>query len=143
MLFSMGMCASAVSQSDSFGQPDISKNITRTVVVRMTDAMRFSPGAFVVRQGETVRLHIVNDTKVAHEFVLGTQHEISEHAQMMRWMVQMPNADASSVRLDPGESADIVWKFSLAGKFHYACLIPGHREAGMQGTVMVTSQVNR
>jgi len=29
------------------------------------------------------------------------------------------------------------WQFTLAGTFEYACLIPGHREAGMVGTVVV------
>ncbi|MFX7701371.1 plastocyanin/azurin family copper-binding protein [Acinetobacter baumannii] len=31
----------------------------------------------------------------------------------------------------------MVWKFSKSGDFEFACLIPGHREAGMVGTVVV------
>jgi uncharacterized cupredoxin-like copper-binding protein len=31
----------------------------------------------------------------------------------------------------------MVWRFSKAGTFEFACLIPGHREAGMTGTVTV------
>jgi uncharacterized cupredoxin-like copper-binding protein len=30
------------------------------------------------------------------------------------------------------------WQFTRAGEFFYACLIPGHFEAGMVGKVTVT-----
>ena len=47
----------------------------------------------------------------------------------------MPNrTDDNSLRTRRGE---IVWKFTKAGEFEYACLIPGHREAGMIGTIVV------
>ena len=31
----------------------------------------------------------------------------------------------------------ILWKFTKRGAFEYACLIPGHFEAGMHGEVIV------
>jgi uncharacterized cupredoxin-like copper-binding protein len=30
-----------------------------------------------------------------------------------------------------------VWQFTQSGRFEFACLIPGHFEAGMVGTVTV------
>jgi len=41
------------------------------------------------------------------------------------------------VRLSPYTSAELVWKFTKAGTFEYACLIPGHRDFGMLGHVVV------
>jgi uncharacterized cupredoxin-like copper-binding protein len=32
----------------------------------------------------------------------------------------------------------MVWQFTKAGEFYYACLIPGHIEAGMIGKIKVT-----
>jgi len=132
-----------VSHGASFGEPGTAKKVTRTVAIHMFDVMRFSPDALTFAQGETVRLHIVNDGKLLHEFVLGSRQEIDEHADMMRKMPGMMHADASSVSVSPGGSADIVWKFSQPGKFLYACLAPGHHEAGMQGVVTVTPRVKR
>lgn len=123
---------------EAFGQPGVLKNVTQTVAITMTDAMRFQPGTLTFMRGETIRLRISNTGKTPHEFVLGTPKEIAEHAEMMRQMPGMTHTNASSVRLAPGKSADIVWQFSKPGKFVYACLIPGHWEAGMQGSMTVT-----
>ena len=90
-----------------------------------------------------MHLHISNRGKLLHEFVLGTQEEIDEHAEMMRQMPGMKHADASSVGVAPGKTADIIWKFTASGKFVYACLVPGHREAGMLGTITVNARVKQ
>ena len=39
--------------------------------------------------------------------------------------------------LAPGQEGEIVWKFSQAGVVNFACLMPGHYEAGMRGMVKV------
>lgn len=134
---------SAVPHDGSFGQPGTAKNVSSTVAIRMSDAMRFSPGVLAFKQGQTVRLRIVNDGKLAHEFVLGTRQEIDEHARMMRKMPDMDHHDPGAVRLAPGQSADLRWQFDRAGEFAYACLIPGHREAGMRGKVVVQLNAER
>ncbi|MBS0212837.1 MAG: cupredoxin family protein [Proteobacteria bacterium] len=123
-----------------FGQPGTAKSVQRTLTIVATDAMRFGPSAFTVRAGQTLRLHIVNDGKLAHEFVLGTDADIAAHAKMMRAMPDMAHADASAVRVAPGQAADIVWKFSMPGRFVYGCLLAGHFEAGMKGVVTVVRE---
>ena len=37
----------------------------------------------------------------------------------------------------PGKSGEIVWQFTRPGEFQFACLLPGHFEAGMVGKVTV------
>jgi len=135
--------ANPTAQSEAFGRAGVAKDVARTVTIRTTDAMRFDPATLAVKQGETLRLRIHNDGKLAHEFVLGTQAEIAEHAEMMRQMPGMVHTDAHSVRVAPGQSGEIVWTFSRPGHFLYACLIPGHWEAGMQGSVTVSPPVQR
>ena len=39
--------------------------------------------------------------------------------------------------LDPGKTGELIWQFAKAGTFDFACLQPGHFEAGMMGTVSV------
>jgi uncharacterized cupredoxin-like copper-binding protein len=49
----------------------------------------------------------------------------------------MQHHDANAVRLAPGKDTAILWRFTKAGTFEFACLIPGHYEAGMHGRVVV------
>ena len=49
----------------------------------------------------------------------------------------MEHDDPNGKRLAPKTTSEIVWKFTKAGEFDYSCLIPGHREAGMIGMVVV------
>jgi uncharacterized cupredoxin-like copper-binding protein len=49
----------------------------------------------------------------------------------------MEHADPSQASVEPGGSADLIWEFSRSGRFDFACLQPGHFEAGMRGSVRV------
>lgn len=126
-----------MAEESEFGRQGITKDVTRTVDISMSDMMRFTPDSLNIKQGETVRLRINNNGKIPHEFVLGTKAEISEHAEMMKKNPEMEHADASSARVAPGKTVEIIWQFTKPGKFLYACLIPGHWDAGMQGSVTV------
>lgn len=133
----------AGTSEESFGQPGAANSTTRTIAIHTRDTMRFNPSSLAIQQGQTVRLRITNEGNLPHEFVLGTKEEIAEHAKMMRQMPDMVHADANSIRVAPGKSADIIWTFTQSGTFLYACLIPGHWEAGMQGTVTVAAPARR
>ena len=49
----------------------------------------------------------------------------------------MEHDDPNAKRLAPKKTGEIVWKFTKAGEFDFSCLIPGHREAGMFGKIVV------
>ena len=119
------------------GQPGNPADITRTVDVTMSDTMRFAPDQFTFDEGETVRFSMHNDGLVAHEFVIGSMAELQEHAEMMRRMPNMKHAEANMLTLDPGAEGDVVWQFDKAGTVDFVCLIPGHLEAGMKGSITV------
>ena len=127
-----------VAEDTEFGRQGMTKEITRTIEINMSDMMRFTPDSLNVKQGETVRLRLKNNGKIPHEFVLGTKAEITEHAELMKKNPEMEHADANAARVAPGKTGEIIWQFTKAGEFLYACLIPGHWDAGMQGTVTVT-----
>lgn len=110
---------------------------TRIVNVDMTDAMRFTPASITVKKGETIRFVVKNSGQIKHEMVLGTAEMLKEHYEMMKKMPGMEHADANQVTVAPGASGDIVWRFSKAGTVEFACLQPGHWEAGMKGAVSV------
>ena len=128
--------ASKVEPTD-FGQEGNPKKVTKTIKVDMTDAMRFTPSDVTVKRGETVKFVVHNDGKVLHEMVLGTKEAIGEHAELMKKFPEMEHAGANMAHVKPGTSGDIIWQFTKPGEFEFACLQPGHFEAGMVGKVLV------
>jgi uncharacterized cupredoxin-like copper-binding protein len=121
----------------AFGREGDPKKVSRTIKVDMSDTMRFTPDSITVKRGQTVRLVAVNSGAVMHEMVLGTADELKEHAELMRKFPNMEHADANMAHVKPGAKGDIVWQFTKAGEYQFACLMPAHFEAGMVGKVIV------
>ena len=124
-------------EADAIGKPGVAAKASKTVKVDMTDNMRFSFANIAVKQGETVRFVVSNSGKVKHEMVLGTEAELKEHAELMQKHPGMEHADENMVTVEPGKTGEIIWQFTRAGKVEFACLQPGHFEAGMKGIVTV------
>lgn len=112
--------------------------VTRTIPIVMTDAMRFIPDRIEVGLGETIRFTHRNDGKVMHEMVIGTPPALTEHAELMMKFPGMEHDEPWMAHVAPGGSGEIVWTFNRAGDFEFACLIPGHYQAGMVGRLIVS-----
>ena len=121
----------------TLGKPGDPGKVTRTIAVEMNDAMRFRPDSIRVKRGETIRFIVRNTGKVKHEMVLGTIKELKEHAELMRKFPEMEHDDPNQVSVDPGMTGELAWQFTRDGTFDFACLVPGHFEAGMVGKVRV------
>jgi uncharacterized cupredoxin-like copper-binding protein len=129
---------SIVKEQKDWGIAGDARDVKRTVEIRMTDAMRFEPARIEVREGETVRLRAVNRGKMLHEIVLGTAGELRAHADLMKKHPGMEHDEPYMAHVSAGRRGDIVWTFNRVGEFDFACLIPGHYEAGMVGRIVVT-----
>jgi putative spermidine/putrescine transport system substrate-binding protein len=119
------------------GQPGDPHQVSRTIRVTMSDAMRFTPDHIDVKTGETVRFELKNDGKLRHELVLGEPDALRRHAAMMLAMPDMQHTGPNMASLAPGEQGQLVWKFTRTGSVAFACLQSGHLEAGMKGAVAV------
>ena len=128
---------SAVKEQQAWGIAGDVKAARRTITLRMTDDMRFSPDHITVKLGETLRLRVENKGQVLHEVVLGTPDTLQAHAQMMLKFPTMEHDEPYMAHVAPGATADLVWQFNRAGSFEFACLIAGHFQAGMRGTFTV------
>ena len=124
----------------AIGKPGVNSKVTRTINIDMKDDMRFHASNFKVKQGETVRFVAKNSGLIKHEMVLGTPKELKEHAEAMKKNPEMEHADANMVTVAPGKSGEIIWQFTSAGKVDFACLQPGHFDAGMKGLVNVSKK---
>lgn len=141
--YASGTHAGGHHAEDLIGKAGVAAKATRTVKVDMTDGMRFNPASIDVKQGETVRFVVTNSGKLKHELVLGTEKELKEHYEVMKKNPEMEHADANMVTLAAGKTGEVVWQFTKAGKVDFACLQPGHYDAGMKGAVNVTKTSER
>ena len=122
----------------------------------------YEPEEIAIKEGETVRFKITNAGSLVHEFNIGTAAMHAAHQDEMMMMVEhgvleadrinreaaeqmqasmghaMKHDDPNSVLLEPGESAEIVWAFPQHAELQFACNVPGHYEAGMQGEIELT-----
>lgn len=128
-----------VKEQKPWGIAGDAKAVRRTVTIRMSDDMRFAPHHLDIRLGETLRLRAENKGEVMHEIVIGTPAELAAHAEMMKKHPNMEHDEPYMAHVSPGQRSDIVWTFNRAGDFEFACLLPGHFEAGMRGTIRVSA----
>jgi uncharacterized cupredoxin-like copper-binding protein len=129
--------AQVSAEQHAFGRAGDPKKTVRTIQVGMDDTMHFTPGDLVLKRGETVKFAVRNDGKIMHEMVIGTMKELKEHAELMRKFPNMEHEEPYMAHVAPGKQDELVWQFTRAGEFYYACLIPGHMEAGMVAKITV------
>lgn len=139
------------------GQPGKAENVDRTVAITMVDNY-FEPESVSVKPGETIRFTVKNQGGLVHEFNIATGAMHEAHQEEMQMMVEhgvlngdsidraamqmdmgnghkMTHDHANSVLLEPGQSGEIIWKFSKPGELEFACNVPGHYQAGMYGDI--------
>jgi uncharacterized cupredoxin-like copper-binding protein len=126
-----------VKEQKDWGIAGDARRAKRSIAVGMADNMRFTPQRIDVRQGETVKFVVRNDGQQMHEFVIGTKAENARHAEMMVKFPNMEHDEPYMAHVPPGKTGEIVWTFNRAGEFEFACLIAGHYQGGMVGTIMV------
>ncbi len=126
------------TQQHAFGREGDPKKATRTVSIDMSDQMRFTPAEVTVAQGETVTFAVANKGELLHEMVIGTQADLAAHAEMMAKHPGMEHDEPWMVHVKAGGRQSFTWQFTRPGTFAFACLVPGHFEAGMKGRINVS-----
>ena len=122
------------------GDPKKPARIVQVVMAERDGKMSFIPDRIEIRRGEQIRFQLRNNGELDHELVLATLEENLKHAVEMQKNPDMEHDDPNGKRVVSKKQADMVWKFSKLGTFEYACLIPGHYEAGMKGVVEVVAK---
>jgi uncharacterized cupredoxin-like copper-binding protein len=123
-----------------FGEAGDAKKPSRLIQIMMVESdgkMQFIPNRIEVRKGEQVKFSLRNNGELDHEIVLATLEMNNAHAKEMAKNPDMEHDDPNAKRLASKKTGEMVWKFTKAGEFDFSCLIPGHREAGMTGTIIV------
>lgn len=125
------------------GAPGNPKKPFRVVEVTAREGngtMAFDPPRIEVVKGEQIKFIIRNAGDLDHEFMLDSIEANMKHAVEMQKNPEMEHDDPNGKRVQPKKDVELIWKFTKLGTFEYACLIPGHYEAGMKGIVEVVAK---
>jgi uncharacterized cupredoxin-like copper-binding protein len=129
------------------------KDVDRVITVLMYDNY-YKPNQIKIKKNETIKFLVKNEGELVHEFNIATKAMHLKHQTEMMEMVEneiilvdkidkikmkemakknpsMAHSHSNSVLLSPGESAELIWKFSNTLDIEAACNVPGHYEAGM------------
>lgn len=102
----------------------------------------FSLDTIEVHVGETVRFEVTNEGVIEHEFRLTNQDEIDAHLAMGHEAMHDEGEGeehATFMLVPPGETKTIDLTFDADGVINlFACMLPGHYEAGMVGNLEIT-----
>ena len=106
----LAACGGGASTSGSSNAAPLNVTVTAT-------EFKFDPATINATAGQTINLTVKNIGTVQHTWVLA----------------------AANVKLtiDPGKTATATFTAPAAGTYQYECDIPGHKEAGMIGQLIV------
>jgi uncharacterized cupredoxin-like copper-binding protein len=105
---------------------------------------RYEPGTIQAQVGQDVTVALANIGTLEHDFVI---LEIPM-AQSAEQATEMAEHDMGSIGVDPdihlaampGLNADVTFTPTESGTYEFYCAVPGHREAGMVGTLIVVER---
>ena len=138
---------------NAIGTKGKASDVNKVIVVNMYDNY-YEPSKIEIKKGETVKFVVTNKGELVHEFNIATKEMHLKHQPEMMKMVEneillpdridkqkmmeiskkdhsMAHKHSNSVLLSPGESAELIWKFSNTLDIEAACNVPGHYEVGM------------
>lgn len=92
---------------------------TQTVTLNALDTFKYDPNTITGKVGQPIRVVINNKGVLEHSFVIDQFSVKLEHIQA-------------------GTTGEVTFTPTAAGTYTFYCDTPGHKEAGMTGTLTVT-----
>lgn len=126
----------------AIGEPGEKSKVSQTIKITMQEnndgSMSFYPSSLAIAKGATVRLILINNGSTQHEFVMDESLALRAKNEIMIRYPDFKHEDPNTVHLNAGEAGELIWNFVQSGDFKFACLMPGHFEAGMYGVLTVS-----
>ena len=97
---------------------------------------QFQPAEITANVGQPIKLVMKNNGTVLHDFVsTDAMAEVMAEQSAMHDMAEMETAMHAAV--EPGQQSTLEFKATQPGTYTFSCTVPGHKEAGMVGKLIV------
>ncbi len=109
-------------------------------IVVKAEALKYSPATIEVTAGQPVKISFQNNDSVDHDFsIVEIPMVMSATAEPMvgHNMSGMSTEPQLHMAAAMGQSATLEFTPSKPGTYKFFCTVPGHKEAGMKGTLVV------
>ena len=110
-----------VSQPTTEPMPETTtsgKTVETKEILVEGDEYKFTPASISVTKGESVAIVFKNVGTVRHNFMI-------------------KELNVASKLIGPGETDRVEFMASSSGTFSFYCSVPGHKESGMEGELLV------
>ena len=97
----------------------------RVIEIKAQASLTFDPNSVALVPGEVVRFQITNTAGFTHDFYIGAPADLESRNTSA--LQGVPDFTTGTETLD--------YTVPASGQLAFACLVPGHLEAGMRGTV--------
>lgn len=109
-VLALGLAACGGGDDTGSAPTDVDADVTTTG----TDGLKFEPDTLEASAGE-ITVALTSESGVNHDFVVDDETVVD---------VPRGQTDVGTIELEPGE-------------YTFWCSVPGHRQAGMEGTLVV------
>jgi uncharacterized cupredoxin-like copper-binding protein len=110
-----------------------------TLVIDMQDIV-FAPMEVTIVAGELVEIELINSGVLVHDFTIEEIHTVHAYHDPDQQAAGHDDHDAEYAMHHALEGGDSITMRMIAeepGTYEFYCTVPGHREAGMIGTLIV------
>lgn len=126
------------------GAGGVDETLEVTVHASESGGLVFTPAVVNIPIGQLVMLTLINDGLIEHDLeVIEFPAELAEADHVMESsdqtnMVEEHHGEGVvAAHAKPGQSTSVTFTPTQVGEFEFICTIPGHREAGMVGRLVV------
>jgi uncharacterized cupredoxin-like copper-binding protein len=127
LTFTLAACGGAAAGPSS--------TAPKTITLNMTE-FQFQPAEITANVGQPIKLVMKNNGTVLHDFVsTDAMAEVMAEQSAMHDMAEMETAMHAAV--EPGQQSTLEFKATQPGTYTFSCTVPGHKEAGMVGKLIV------
>lgn len=125
-------------EGSKFSPPNTEKDVhqvkeTQKIVIE-TSEMNYSPNKIVVEKNNPMTLQLINSDQIEHDIEIinlsfSTITEDTHHHKRMENMFHL--------HVGPQKTSDTTFVINESGTYEFYCTIPGHKESGMIGQLVV------
>lgn len=132
----MAACGGAAEEVDPAAAALFKAPVDQSLAIEMAD-VKFSAGAISVKPGEVVEVALANKGSIEHDFSIATLPGEKALRVGGKDVAVGHGGNEIHAHLKAGAKGVLRLRASSLGTYEFFCTVPGHKGAGMKGTLAV------